>query len=777
MSYRIEEHHNPDEARYGYTPGGYDDPFSPNYIPGYADVPAGGGTSGVNVNGGSTGDALPPGWSSDGSYFYDGKGGIYERTILGKVGSRIQAPTTINVSSGGGTPVEDWGPLEYGTVVPGKITQTSSRGNVRVVGDNGAAAPSAGTVSYKEINGVTYAITLHPDGTITSQQVPGLPTEAGTTPGGTNKQSVVIGGQAYTFDPATGTYTKAEGIGTPAANPYDPSKGAQGRAGGSSGGDGGLTRQLASIASAAAKAEAEANRAFQREQLAAQQARDAAQIAIQNGQLDLARQQFAASERHAAEAERIRVTELRGTLASQAADQISGIDPLGYSTWLDLHGGGGQGPFTNALATGTNAVTTAAMTPAALTLQALAELNNPSGTQTGGTGQQTFNNPTGQSPVGSRFGGLSGIGGSQQRGRGNVQEPRDYSQPSTPVSNTGQFQVEDPNRPGVMLSLTRGQLNDLIYNTTHAAPNPQTGARINDTTSIGGPMFDNGQSSYVDNSGTFVSRTGAAGVQLDSTYTNGGETLTPAAQAALNNIDPATGLMKMAQGGLTNARQMMVGDAQHPDPFAGGARPEIIQNPTGAPISVIPSPQTQSMATGGLSGLTMPMGGPPRPMDAMQYRQQYRPRPAPVQMPRFAYGTSAPRAPRWNAGRPGSTPSGPSGPVTTMPTTPTPIPPSGSVPPPTTTTPAPGNTSTGIGGLTGITPQQSYLDQVAAYRANAQGPDVLPLLYDVGWEQFSPMYRDVGLMKVQGQKGIPVSESQFNQRKYALAGGPQYGGY
>lgn len=46
-----------------------------------------------------------------------------------------------------------------------------------------------------------------------------------------------------------------------------------------------------------------------------------------------------------------------------------------------------------------------------------------------------------------------------------------------------------------------------------------------------------------------------------------------------------------ARPGFTQAPQFMVGDAANPNPSAGGARPEIIQNPTNAPIRVIPHPQ------------------------------------------------------------------------------------------------------------------------------------------------------------------------------------------
>lgn len=47
---------------------------------------------------------------------------------------------------------------------------------------------------------------------------------------------------------------------------------------------------------------------------------------------------------------------------------------------------------------------------------------------------------------------------------------------------------------------------------------------------------------------------------------------------------------RMAAGGYTTARRFMTGDAAHPNPSAGGAVPEIVENPTGAPIRVNPNP-------------------------------------------------------------------------------------------------------------------------------------------------------------------------------------------
>jgi hypothetical protein len=45
---------------------------------------------------------------------------------------------------------------------------------------------------------------------------------------------------------------------------------------------------------------------------------------------------------------------------------------------------------------------------------------------------------------------------------------------------------------------------------------------------------------------------------------------------------------RMAQGGMTTAPQMIVGDAPTQNPFGGPANPEVIMNPTGAPLTVKP---------------------------------------------------------------------------------------------------------------------------------------------------------------------------------------------
>lgn len=55
-----------------------------------------------------------------------------------------------------------------------------------------------------------------------------------------------------------------------------------------------------------------------------------------------------------------------------------------------------------------------------------------------------------------------------------------------------------------------------------------------------------------------------------------------------------------AAGGMMNDRFSMIGDSQAPNPEAGGAQPEGLYNPTGAPLSVIPNWMMRMMGYGGV---------------------------------------------------------------------------------------------------------------------------------------------------------------------------------
>lgn len=66
-------------------------------------------------------------------------------------------------------------------------------------------------------------------------------------------------------------------------------------------------------------------------------------------------------------------------------------------------------------------------------------------------------------------------------------------------------------------------------------------------------------------------------------------------QAWHNENDGSPYVPMLAYGGFTQARQFVTGDAPMRDPRAGGARPEMIENPTGAPIRVHNSADTARM--------------------------------------------------------------------------------------------------------------------------------------------------------------------------------------
>lgn len=65
-------------------------------------------------------------------------------------------------------------------------------------------------------------------------------------------------------------------------------------------------------------------------------------------------------------------------------------------------------------------------------------------------------------------------------------------------------------------------------------------------------------------------------------------------------LDGEITVVRKARGGLTRESLIMTGDATDGrDPWRGGAKPEVIANPTNAPIGVLNSQETRSMIGGG----------------------------------------------------------------------------------------------------------------------------------------------------------------------------------
>ena len=147
----------------------------------------------------------------------------------------------------------------------------------------------------------------------------------------------------------------------------------------------------------------------------------------------------------------------------------------------------------------------------------------------------------------------------------------------------------------------------------------------------------------------WTGQTGLLGPSKVSDYTSngwkvygqgGGEITDP-------NMDISPGatitVRRFAGGGYTTAPMFMAGDSPARNPAAGGARPEIIENPTGAPIRVRPNPKTVA-AYGGwkpsVSRPAQPQTGGYLPMTEQAMPQQQAPLPA--QMTGRAAYTSGP---------------------------------------------------------------------------------------------------------------------------------------
>lgn len=90
------------------------------------------------------------------------------------------------------------------------------------------------------------------------------------------------------------------------------------------------------------------------------------------------------------------------------------------------------------------------------------------------------------------------------------------------------------------------------------------------------------------------------------------------------------GPTRMAEGGFTTARQFMAGDSLQRDPSAGGARPEVIENPTGAPIRVQGNPDNMMEMRGRYGAPGGGMGRPEGMGNVVQYGGDNVQREAPV---------------------------------------------------------------------------------------------------------------------------------------------------
>lgn len=167
--------------------------------------------------------------------------------------------------------------------------------------------------------------------------------------------------------------------------------------------------------------------------------------------------------------------------------------------------------------------------------------------------------------------------------------------------------------------------------TPSAAPGPMPAAPKAETPYAGV------RSSDVAGLSEWTGQTGLLGPSKVSDYTANGWKVYGAGGGELTdpNLDIAGGstitVRRFAGGGYTSAPYFMAGDAPHTNPSAGGARPEIIENPTGAPIRVRPNPKTVA-AYGGwkpsVSRPAQPQTGGYLPMTEQAMPQQQAPLPA-----------------------------------------------------------------------------------------------------------------------------------------------------
>ena len=300
--------------------------------------------------------------------------------------------------------------------------------------------------------------------------------------------------------------------------------------------------------------------------------------------------------------------------------------------------------------------------------------------------------------------------------------------------------------------------------------------------------------------------------QLKAIYeANAAENAAQPAPQAVANAAPQAVFQPSAQPqmrglGYVNDPVMMVGDAPSQNPTAGGAKPEIISNPTNAPIGVIPAPETRQM----MQGLS---GG-----DYQQSRTQRLMQGLSGGLSRFAEGTrnatdwSTYRDPYTTATQPTSdaTWSDPDRPATTIeygndvvaqpsPATtrpaepaPSPVPASTTAPssisdpalttPPATAPVAPapppiGANVPGSGyGVTPLTPGQlgvmpgdiPGMQEVLGLRQGTQVPNLN--YFDVAFNDQLPTLQQLYFSGLQGKFGIPQQDAMAEWQKYRMRG-------
>ena len=403
-------------------------------------------------------------------------------------------------------------------------------------------------------------------------------------------------------------------------NPTTTTSGGGGSSGG--GGGGGSSAPVRDWAGEQAAqnefeaAQAEANRQFQWEMAAAKTEADRAiaemNFAVQLRRLGLDEKQFG-----------VDAAETFGRLASST-------DPLAFASFL--HAGGGN--IMNSLSAGNDALSPAALLPAARALQAMRGLGSGGGFGAGGG-------------FGSGSGGFPAYHSPTAGGGGGIPSPAPAApSPATPpvvgelspydqaMARFGLRPGEDPNVPRNVPSWmppqgpvevagpTFEQLNGgpMTFTADMARTfNTQMPGYTTQMPAIGSLWDPNGggwtaqpgtttpppppQEPVPGVWGTGTTTSSASGGPDPSTMTaapSGGATLVNGqwVQNPLTTRIPMLAHGTMRGLGYVNHGMMGVGDAPGPNPTANGARPEIIVNPTNAPIGVIPTPQARRMMRG-----------------------------------------------------------------------------------------------------------------------------------------------------------------------------------
>ena len=190
-----------------------------------------------------------------------------------------------------------------------------------------------------------------------------------------------------------------------------------------------------------------------------------------------------------------------------------------------------------------------------------------------------------------------------------AQPPAQYAPPAyTPPAQVAPYQP--PQAAGYGPPAATQQVSRPVDTVTGAAP---TNNAFNwDTARMTEGGIDNRAVADVPSGGYWTGMTGHIGTSAVPDY-QGWTVLNPSTGQPWDsstpiNPDTQLTLRRMAYGGMTRARQFLAGDANAPDPSAGGALPEVIQNPTGAPLSVVPNPQNMQQ-------MGPPPGQPMMPMD------------------------------------------------------------------------------------------------------------------------------------------------------------------